>query len=180
MKCLSRTVTLLVILISGVLISSPCTSAAADEVQTEEKSEPIEIKSASLEIDDEKKTVHFIGDVDAVRGGFRIKADRLTVYYAGQAKEGVSDSGRAKIEKIVATGNVRITRDEGGLATAEEAVYFQNEEKVILTGNPVVKQGEDFVEGRRAILFLREKRSVIEGSGEKRVRAVLAPRGEKR
>ena len=51
---------------------------------------------------------------------------------------------------------------------------------MILTGNPVVKQGGDFVEGSRAILFLNENRSIIEGSEKSRVRAVLSPRGEKR
>jgi len=180
MKRFNRACTLLTILISSVLISAPCSSAASDKKRPEGKEVPIEIESKTLEVDDGKKTVTFIGDVDAIRGSFRIKADRLTVYYAGQATKGITGSGQAKIEKIVAKGNVKITRDEGGLATAEEAVYYQNEEKVILTGNPVVKQGDDFVEGSRAILFLNENRSIIEGSEKSRVRAVLSPRGEKR
>lgn len=180
MKRLNRACMLLIILVVSVLVSFTCASAASDKKGTEEKDAPIEIKSKTLEIDDEKKTVSFVGNVDAVRANFRIRSDRLTVYYSGQAATGVTESGQAKIEKIVATGNVKITRDEGGLATAEEAVYYQNEEKVILTGNPVVKQGGDFVEGSRAILFLNEKRSIVEGSEENRVRAVLSPEREKR
>jgi len=85
-----------------------------------------------------------------------------------------------KIEKIIAKGDVKITRSSGGLATAEEATYYWDEERVVLTGKPVVQQGEDFVEGTIVTLLLKENRSIVEGSGETRVRAVISPRSEKR
>jgi lipopolysaccharide export system protein LptA len=59
---------------------------------------------------------------------------------------------------------------------AEKAIFYQNDEKVVLTGNPKVKQENYFVEGSRIILFLKEKRHVVEGS----VKAVIFPGGEKR
>ncbi len=180
MRDFSRAYMLPIILLALLLISSPCTSGASDKKGTKGPNESIEIKSKTLEIDDGKKTVLFAGNVDAVRGGFRMRSDRLMVYYVGQPTQGVTESGQAKIEKIVATGNVKITRDEGGLATADKAVYYQGEEKVILTGNPVVQQGGDFVEGSRVILFLNEKRSIVEGSEKMRVRAVLSPGKETR
>jgi lipopolysaccharide export system protein LptA len=85
-----------------------------------------------------------------------------------------------KIEKIVAQGDVKITRQSGGLATAEEATYFWDEERVVLTGKPVVQQGDDFVEGTVVTLLLKENKSLVEGSGDTRVRAVISPRSEKR
>ena len=84
-----------------------------------------------------------------------------------------------KIDKIVATGDVRITRPDGGLATADTASYYHDDEKLVLTGNPRVKQGNDFVEGAKISLFIRENRSIVEGSKDKKVKAVYYPTSEK-
>ncbi len=170
----------LMILLAGLMPSSPCFSQTSDRSREEEKASSIVIKSDTLIMDDAKKRVVFAGKVDAVKGTFRIKADNMTVYYTGQSTKGTIEGEQGKIEKIVATGHVKITRAEGGLATAEKAVYYQGEEKVVLTGKPVVKQGGDFVEGERVILFVNEKRSIVEGSEGSRVRAVLSSGGEKR
>ena len=78
-----------------------------------------------------------------------------------------------KISRIVATGNVVIHRSDGGSATAEQAEYFQEEEKIILTGGPVVKQESDVVKGDRIIIFLKEDRIVVEDSS-----VTIAPRPE--
>ena len=75
---------------------------------------------------------------------------------------------------------MKITRPAGGLATAEEAVYFQKDATIVLTGTPQVKQGDDFVEGSKITLFLNEDRSIVEGSDGKQVRAVVSSGPEKR
>jgi lipopolysaccharide export system protein LptA len=80
----------------------------------------------------------------------------------------------------MASGDVKITREDGLLAQAEDATYYQAQEKVVLTGQPTVRQGEDFVEGSTITLFLKEKRSIVEGSNDKKVRAVLSPKSKKR
>ena len=51
---------------------------------------------------------------------------------------------------------------------------------MVLTGNPVVRMGKDFVEGDRITMFLKEERSVVESSKDKTVRAVIFPKGKKR
>lgn len=138
----------------------------------------IVIKSNSLEVDNGKKTITFIGKVDAIKEGFHIECEKMTVYYVNNSN--VPETTEGKIDKIVATGKVKITLKEGGVATSEEALYDQKEEKVILTGRPLVKQGDDVIEGDRIILFMKERRSVVEGSDERKVRALLSPRREKK
>ena len=85
-----------------------------------------------------------------------------------------------KILKIIATGQVRISRAQGGLATSEKAVYYEDDEKIVLTGKPVVRQGNDFVEGDRITIFLKENRSVVESSLGKKVKAIIFPKSGKR
>ena len=50
------------------------------------------------------------------------------------------------------------------------------EEKIVLTGRPVVKQGDYYIEGAKITLFINEDRSVVEGSENIKVRAVMSPR----
>jgi lipopolysaccharide export system protein LptA len=109
-----------------------------------------------------------------------IICEKLIVYYLDESANKESGKTDVRIDKIVATGKVKISRPDGTLAMSEKAVYYENDEKVVLTGRPVVKQGNDFVEGSRITLYLKEKRSIVEGSEKEKVRAVLHPRSEKR
>jgi lipopolysaccharide transport protein LptA len=141
--------------------------------------QPIVIKSNTLEFDHQSKMVTFSGNVEAKRDDWTIACQKMIVYYGEKNKES-SQKESMKIEKIVAKGDVRITRESGGLVTAQEATYYWDEERVVLTGKPVVQQGDDFVEGTVVTLLLKENRSLVEGSGDTRVRAVISPRSEKR
>ncbi len=129
---------------------------------------PIIIHSDMLEIDDELKLIVFKGNVIATKGDLKISCNRMKVYYA---KEG-------SVKKIVAIGDVKIYRGEG-MAMANKAEYYQKEEKIILTGKPVVKKGKDFVEGERIIIYLKQNRSIVESSEKRQVKAVIFPK-EKR
>jgi lipopolysaccharide export system protein LptA len=140
----------------------------------------IVIKSQSLEVDNQKRIVVFSGQVDAKKDDMTINCEKMIVYYIDQSAEKESGKTDVRIDKIVATGKVKISRPDGALAMSEKAVYYENDEKVVLTGRPVVKQGNDFVEGSRITLYLKEKRSTVEGSEKEKVRAVLYPRSEKR
>ena len=169
----------IIFFLSLVFPSAGLPETSKKEVQTL-KAESMVIKSNTLEIDNKKQVVEFMGDVDARRGNFIIHCQKMLLHYNNQTTDKDSGKVNIKVDKIIATGKVKIIRTNGGLATAEKAIYYQNEEKVVLTGKPVVKQGNDFVEGSRITLFLKEKRSIVEGSGKKRVKAVLSPRSEKR
>jgi len=141
--------------------------------------ESMVIKSNTLEIDNKQKIVTFTGNVYAQRDSFTVNCKKMLLYYHDQNPGKKPGKENMKIKKIVATGKVRIIRQDGGVAMAERAVYFQEDEKVVLTGHPVIKQGNDFVEGSKITLFLKEKRSIVEGSARKKVRAVLSPRSKK-
>jgi len=65
------------------------------------------------------------------------------------------------------------------MARAEKAVFYQDEQKIVLTENPLVQQGADFVEGKQITIFLNDNRSIVEGNGKKRVKATIFPKEEK-
>lgn len=136
---------------------------------------PIIIKSKTLEINNQVKIVTFTGDVNVQKDDFVADCQQLDVYYnehSSQSGASASDSG---IEKIVATGLVKITQARGGVATAGEVIYYQRDEKMVLTENPVVRQGDNLIEGDRIIIFIKENRSIVESFRDKKVKAVIFP-----
>lgn len=168
-----------------LLLSFVFTSTARPEKASKEKVEKVDpgaivVKSQSLEVDNKQGIVVFTGQVDARRDDMTINCEKMVVYYNNQSTNRDSADVDVKIDKIVATGKVKVSRPDGALAMAEKAIYYENDEKVVLTGKPIVKQGNDFVEGSRITLYLKEKRSIVEGSENEKVRAVLHPRSEKR
>ncbi len=141
--------------------------------------EPIEIVSDRMDAYNEKKLVIFAGHAVATQGDKEIKADRLLLYYkkdggkkdkvGGKAIEGAGD-----LEKIEAKGNVIVTQKQR-VATGEEAVYLHDSGQIIMTGNPVLRDGKNIIKGDKVIVFVNEDRGVVESNPQKRVKAVIYP-----
>jgi lipopolysaccharide export system protein LptA len=135
----------------------------------------IVVRSDSFEIDNTRHVVIFTGNVEAVRDDININCQKIELYYENLAGDDEPEKGRSRVLEIIATDQVVLSRPDGGTATAEKAVYYQNEEKVVLTGKPVIKQGADFMEGSKITLFLKEGKSLVESSEDSKAKAVLFP-----
>jgi lipopolysaccharide export system protein LptA len=116
------------------------------------KREPIVVTASRMEANQLGDIVTFIGDVTLKKEAMTLNADRLTVYYDPPAKG---------VRQIEAQGNV-VVRQEGRVALANKAVYYSNEEKIVLTENARVIENENEVGGNRITLFLRDDRSIVE------------------
>jgi lipopolysaccharide export system protein LptA len=156
------------LVLAGVFFLSSLATAAEPEMN-HDGSLPVHITSQTLEADDKAGFFVFKGDVQAQQGEVYIYSDMMTVRY--------SDAENRQIEKVVAEGDVRIVQ-LNRVATAQHAVFYQQEGRVVLTGDPQVVQGENKVEGERIVVYLNDSRSVVEGGKKSRVKAVFIP-GEK-
>ena len=142
--------------------------------------EKIEISSDSLTVELGSLYAEFFGNVKVKQGDAELKADGIKVYY----KEGVGQDvelkeGEEAIEKIIATGNVKI-RFENRVAVTEEAVYIAKTKVLMLSGdNSKVTSGNDSISGARITVHLNSNRIMIESSKAQRVEAVFYPGGKK-
>ena len=118
-----------------------------------------------METQNGKNVVSFMENVVAKKGDMTIYANRLDVY---------SDKEQKKLIKIIAEGNVKI---EKGLkiATAEVAEYYEEGQKLILKGNPKLKEKDNLIEGSEIIYYIKEENVVVHGDEKKRVEVTLFP-----
>jgi lipopolysaccharide export system protein LptA len=111
-----------------------------------------------------------------------IYCDKLIVHYTedtekkptaaskNEKKEGLAQ--QSKIDKIIATGKVKIVQGED-VATGEIATFYNTEQKIVLTGDPKVWQGKNLVKGEEITVWIRENRSQVTSKGPNRVQAVI-------
>ncbi len=94
------------------------------------------ITSERLTFDYRQQFALFERDVVVVDPELRLSCDRLVVWF--------DDDGQARL--IKAEGNVRMTQEDK-IAEAGEATYDLEKSRIVLTKNPRVQQGNDFLEG---------------------------------
>ena len=82
--------------------------------------------------------------------------------------------GGDKIDRIVATGQVRFVQGDR-VATGQTATYYQDRDEVVLVGNPQLWQAENNLKGERIIFNLKDNKMRVESSPQKRVEAHLYP-----
>ncbi len=128
-------------------------------------SAPVKITADRLEVDDLARTLIFSGQALARQGDLTIAAQQLIVHYAQDNRD---------IVEIIADGEVRITQGER-TATGRRAVYERQEGRVVLTGSPLVQDGQSSVQGHEITLFLDGRRSLVQGGEDGRVQAVFQP-----
>jgi lipopolysaccharide export system protein LptA len=146
------------------------TLPAADSVGKGREDQPIQIKSNELVSDTAARTATFIGKVVARQGDITIYSDRLVISYSEKGKE---------VDKVEAFGNVRIVQ-ENRLGLAAHALYENKTGKITLDGNPKVYQGDDVVSGKVITYLVNEQKSVVTGSPNERVQAVIHPKGKEK
>jgi lipopolysaccharide export system protein LptA len=178
--CRKRLFILLVVYLLLVPVSG---LAQAPKKLKTDKNQPILIQSDRMDAYQEKKMVIFSGNVVATQGDKTIKSDRLLIYYkdnpGNPKKKDVKDMGNAgDLEKLEAQGHVIITQTNR-VVTGENAVFYQDSQKIVMTGNTVMREGKNIVKGDKIVVFLNEDRGVVEGSESKRVTATIYPNEKK-
>jgi lipopolysaccharide export system protein LptA len=146
------------------------------------RDDPIDIRSQSLEFLFEEKRVRYRDKVVATQGDVRLTCNLLTVIYEDQKAQedqaqhtghkstqqtspqlhATSATADQRLKEVIAEGNVKVTT-ENGYATGKKLVFNDTKRTVILSGDAVLHEGVNQVSGDRVIVYLDEKRSVVEG-----------------
>jgi len=127
-------------------------------------SDPIEVTSDRLSVDQADGSAVFTGSVVVVQGELRLTADRVEVEY--------TEIEPREIERMLAFDNVVLVRGEEA-AEGDEAVYTLAEQTVVMTGDVLLTQEQSAISGEKLTVRLDDGTGVMEG----RVRTILRTGG---
>ncbi|MEQ3624597.1 MAG: LptA/OstA family protein [Celeribacter sp.] len=134
-------------------------------------SDPVEVVSDTLEVNEEAGTAVFSGDVLVVQGDMRLSAATVRVEYTQQPEGAEADEGAGnEIERLYASGGVTLTSGEDS-AEASEAVYTLASGEVVMTGDVLMTQGGNLLSGQKLRLNMETGNGIMEG----RVRTTFSP-----
>lgn len=114
---------------------------------------PTFIKSDNLKLNNESRTFTYSGNVEVTQGDMVLTS---------QTMDGNYDENN-RIEKLIAHGNVLITKGAAIRATGQKAIYEAGSETVVLTENPELQQDGSILSADRIKVFLNENKSLAEG-----------------
>jgi len=160
------------------LLTTP--SGYADEkphdtdTQNLAKVRKIHITADKLFFDNNTDYAEFIGNVKATQEDTVITADKLKIFFKKNPPDKENPVvGKETINKIVASGNVKIKFDNR-VAVAQQAVYNTETGVLVLSGdNSKIVNGNNSISGEKITLYKTTGRINVESSDEKRVEAVF-------
>lgn len=123
---------------------------------------PVEVTADSLNVNQADGTAVFTGNVLVVQGGLRMQAATIRVGYA--------PDDRTKIQTMTATGGVTLVSPTEA-AESKEAVYDVAGGSVVMTGDVLLKQGQNVMSGQKLTVDLRSGTGQMDG----RVKTILQP-----
>jgi lipopolysaccharide export system protein LptA len=172
-----------------VLVTDSAGAAISNGAADQTASTTITAKKMTVKNQDSQAV--FEGAVVMTRGSLVVYSDRMVVLFRAQ-DAAVSDHQKGpetvkgtvpskepgtmpavsnrSVNRIEATGRVKIEKDSGS-ATCEKAIYYQEGDKIVLTGDPVAWDKGTRVSGKQITMFLAEDRSVVEGGSHVRIEA---------
>jgi lipopolysaccharide export system protein LptA len=157
-----------------------------DNKESSDVNRPIITEANTLELDNKNKTATFKGNVVAKqeqkgKEPLYIYCDKMVIYSSEETEKKPAPSkskGDEKknltqqVDKIVASGQVKIYNDKDR-ATGETAVFYNADQKIILSGKAEFWQGKNLIKGEEITVWIKEDRALVTSKGSNRVRAVI-------
>jgi len=155
---------------AALALCSPLRAADAQET-TIDCSGPAESSSTDTET-----TTTFRDNVVAVGNGITLTCDFLKVVATRIGDKAATLGKYGRFRYMLATGHVKITQGDR-VATSGRAEVFPDEDRIVLTEQPVVRiESEHYqASGPRMVLYRGQRRAVIEGTPGNRTHISLPP-----
>ncbi len=156
---------LFIFLISTLWFTLPATAQnVAFGAVKADPSQPVEVTSDALSVNQADGSAEFNGNVLIVQGVMRLSADKVLVIYRTDAE------GKRAIERLEATGSVILVSGPDA-AEAQRAEYIIDEGTIVMTGNVLLNQSAGTLASQRMVVNLTTGTASMAG----RVKTILNP-----
>ncbi len=161
--------------ITALLLLAVSAFAAPAMAQISSEGGPIYINSDRTESLERERKVILIGNVDIQQGEARLRANKVTLIFAGKEGAGSGSLGGSfgQIQTMQADGEVYYVTPELK-AKGDTGVYEAAVDTITMTGNVALMRGADVAEGQTLKLEIKNRRTTLDG-GEGRMRMMIDP-----
>lgn len=150
----------------GLLLGLTAATTAAFAQETEPQ--PTVITAKFVKSQSVQEETHFLltGNVRVEATALLLTCDRLEIIALRSARrlKELKDSSLGdadKFKSLIATGNVRIVQN-GRIATCGRAEILPQEDRIVLTENPLIEDGGNLHAGTKITLYRGEERVEVE------------------
>jgi lipopolysaccharide export system protein LptA len=163
---------------------------------SQNRDQPIQIESATLEMRDKKKEATFSGNVKVIQGDTTMTSKTLVVFYESSAAPGATPAANSKaaaksapiqsatpgpdgassIRRLEARGSVVVTQKDQ-VVTGETAVFETKTNLITMLGGVVLTQGKNVLRGDRLMVDMTTGVSRVE-SDSGRVQGLFQSSGQ--
>ncbi|MBI1868194.1 MAG: organic solvent tolerance protein OstA [Methylocystis sp.] len=134
--------------------------------------DPLNIDAGKLDYFDKEQRLVYSGSVVVTNGPATLKASRLVIFLDPK-KQGGDENDNDRVKHIDAEGPVTlVSKDQTG--TGDKGTYDRAENKVYLTGNVTLSQGENVTKGEKLVYDIATGQAAVQGE---RVRSLFTPGG---
>ncbi len=158
----------------GIFAMAVCPAAPAHA----QEEIPIRITSDKLSYDATGQNVRFQGKVHVTHPDAQLWADSITVVLSSsgnrEKKEGENPAmDPGQIDRIIAEGNVRVAMQDGKNGSCAKATYNLGTGILTMEGQPILRDGENSIQGHTINFYVKENKSEVLGSSDKPVEAIF-------
>jgi lipopolysaccharide export system protein LptA len=129
-------------------------AGVAQNLELADVPSPIDITADRLEFLYGQGVLRYEGNVTVEHAGARIRARTLEVSFEPE--------GKRSLKKITAKGGVEVTRGDES-ARGELAEYDPAAATIVLSQNARLGSGPNSIAGEKVVVYLNEKRAVVQG-----------------
>ena len=164
------------ILSAFILIAITGMAQGQSQPVTSDADQPIDINADNLEVQQDKNLAVFSGNVIAVQGRIKLRAEQLKVW-SRPADSAASGGGSGTIIRIDAIDKVFVS-SPAETAQGDIGIYEVADQRLTLTGTVVLTRGQNVLRGNKLVMNMATGQSQISG-GRVHGRFVPPKRGGK-
>jgi len=132
-------------------------SSIARNLKLADVPSPIDVTADRLDFDYNKGLMRYTGNVRVDHAGATIRAKEIEVSFQTE--------GKRELRKITAHGGVEVVRGDE-TARGEVAEYDPKAATIVLSQKARLGSGPNSLSGERVIVYLQERRAVVQGGAE--------------
>jgi lipopolysaccharide transport protein LptA/LPS export ABC transporter protein LptC len=135
-------------------------------------SQPVDVTSEQLYVNDSAKTALFMGKVVAAQGDATLKTPELHIAYEGTAAADLAGAAQrqpgeaAHLSRLLAKNGAVITMGADRRISSDEAEFDAKAETALFVGDVLINQQRNVLQGKRLFIDRRTGKSRLEAPGE--------------